>query len=91
MGETIPPTNLMAWGVVAYAALLPSIVSQGFWIRTNELLGGNTAGLFLNLVPIFGAFFAVLLLGETFHLYHALALVMVVGGIVFAQQLTRRA
>ncbi|MGI9424037.1 MAG: DMT family transporter [Hyphomicrobiaceae bacterium] len=91
MGDSVPPTNLTGWAVVAYAALLPSIVSQAFWIRTNELLGGNTASLFLNLVPIFGAFFAVLLLGETFHFYHAIALAMVVGGIVFAQQLSHTA
>ncbi len=89
LGETIVPSNLTAWSVVLYTALFPSIVSQGFWIRTNELLGGNTASLFFNLVPIFGALLAVLILGETFHLYHAIALTMVVGGIVIAQQLSK--
>ncbi len=89
LGETILPTNVTGWAVVAYTAVLPSIVSQGFWIRGNELLGGNTASLFLNLVPIFGAVLSVLLLGETFHAYHAFALAMVIGGIVIAQQLHR--
>ena len=89
IGEAILPTNTTAWAVIAYTALLPSIASQGFWIRCNELLGGNTASLFLNLVPIFGAFFSVTLLGETFYSYHAIALVMVIGGIVIAQQLAK--
>lgn len=89
LGETIMPTNVTGWTVVFYTALFPSIVSQGFWIRTNELLGGNTASLFFNLVPIFGALLAVLILGETFHVYHAIALTMVVGGIVIAQQLAK--
>lgn len=89
LGEAVAPTNVTAWAVVAYTVLLPSIVGQGFWIRGNELLGGNTASLFLNLVPVFGAFLAVLLLGETFHGYHALALAMVIGGIVIAQQLSK--
>ncbi|MAI44450.1 MAG: DMT family transporter [Hyphomicrobiaceae bacterium TMED74] len=89
LGETIVPTNVTGWMVVFYTALFPSIVSQGFWIRTNELLGGNTASLFFNLVPIFGAILAVLILGETFHIYHAIALTMVVGGIVIAQQLAK--
>ena len=90
IGEAILPTNLTAWAVIAYTAVLPSIASQGFWIRCNELLGGNTASLFLNLVPIFGAFFSVTLLGETFYSYHAIALVMVIGGIIIAQQLSKR-
>ena len=89
LGGTIVPTNITGWTVVFYTALFPSIVSQGFWIRTNELLGGNTASLFFNMVPIFGAVLAVLILGETFHLYHAIALTMVVGGIVIAQKLAK--
>ncbi len=88
-GQTILPRTGTAWSVIVYTALFPSIVSQGCWIRTNELLGGNTASLFLNLVPIFGAVLAVVFLGETFHPYHAIALAMVIGGIVIAQQLAR--
>ena len=91
MGEMITPSNVTGWSVIAYTALFPSIISQGFWIRCNELLGGNTASLFLNLVPIFGAFLSVMLLGETFFSYHAIALTMVIGGIVIAQQLSKRA
>ncbi len=84
------PTSFRGWAVVIYTALLPSIVAQGFYIRGVELLGGNNAGLFLNLVPIFGALFAVLLLGEAFHAYHALSIALVIGGIVLAQRLAQR-
>ena len=77
------------WGVIAYTAIFPSIVGQGFWIRGNELLGGNRASVFLNLVPIFGAVLSVMILNETFHTYHAAALVMVIGGIVIAQNFSR--
>jgi len=90
-GNTIIPDNVTGWSVVFYTALFPSIVSQACWIRTNELLGGNTASLFLNLVPIFGSLLAVVFLGEIFHPYHAIALAMVIGGIVIAQQLARGA
>lgn len=89
MGESIAPTNVTGWSVIAFTALFPSIISQAAWIRCNELLGGNTASLFLNLVPIFGALLSVILLGETFYSYHAIALSMVIGGIVIAQQLSR--
>ena len=89
LGQLIVPTNVTGWGVIAYTAIFPSIVGQGFWIRGNELLGGNRASVFLNLVPIFGAVLSVMILNETFHTYHAAALVMVIGGIVIAQNFSR--
>jgi drug/metabolite transporter (DMT)-like permease len=87
--RVIWPTSVTAWTVVFYTALLPSIVAQGFFIRGVELIGGNKAGMFLNLVPIFGAFLAVLLLGEAFQLYHAAAIALVISGIFMAQRLGR--
>ena len=51
-----------------------------------ELIGGNRAGLFINLVPVFGSLLAVLLIGESFHLYHAIGLVLVLGGIYLAEK-----
>lgn len=83
----IPPTTLTGFGVIFYTAIFPSIIGQALFIRGIELIGGNAAGLFVNLVPIFGAILAVILLGEVFHGYHALALALVLGGILFAQRI----
>ena len=82
------PHSATGWGVVAFTAIFPSIVAQGFYIRGTELIGSNKAGLYLNLMPIFGAILSVLLLGESFQLYHGLALVLVIGGILIAQKLS---
>jgi len=87
--QFIWPTTVTGWSVVFYTALLPSIVAQGFYIRGNGLIGANKASLYINLVPIFGALLSVLLLGEAFHLYHGVALILVIGGIVMAQRLSR--
>jgi drug/metabolite transporter (DMT)-like permease len=54
-------------------------------MRGVQLIGPGRAGLFANLVPIFGAFFAVLILGEPFGLFHLAALVLVIGGILVAE------
>jgi drug/metabolite transporter (DMT)-like permease len=51
-----------------------------------ELIGPARAGLFVNLVPVFGALLAVLLLGEPFAPYHALGLALVLGGIWLAER-----
>ncbi|MEM8951726.1 MAG: DMT family transporter, partial [Pseudomonadota bacterium] len=80
------PTSFQGIAVVLYTAIFPSIIGQALFIRAIELIGGNSAGLFINLVPIFGAILAVLLLGEDFQLFHAIALTLVLGGIMVAQR-----
>ena len=74
------------WGVVIYAALFASILSQLFWVLGLEKIGSNRGGIFINLVPIFGAILAIIILGEKFEAYHAIGLVLVLGGITFAQK-----
>jgi drug/metabolite transporter (DMT)-like permease len=76
------PTGL---AVLLYVGLGPSLLAQRCYIRGVELIGPSRAGLFINLVPIFGAFLSVVILGEAFGLYHALALVLVLGGILLAE------
>ncbi|TIT88224.1 MAG: DMT family transporter, partial [Mesorhizobium sp.] len=78
------------WAVAFYTALGASVVSQIFYIRGNELIGANRAGLFINLVPIFGTLLSVLIVGEQFELYQGLALVLVLGGIALAEYSGRK-
>jgi hypothetical protein len=84
-GTVIWPT-VTGWWILLYVAVYPSLLSQVFFMRGVELIGPGRAGLFVNLVPIFGALLAVLLLGEPFRAYHALALALVLGGIWLAEQ-----
>ena len=85
-------TNTIVWpdaiglSVVAFAALVPGLIAQSAFIRGNELIGGNRAGIFLNLVPIFGTLLSVLLLGERLHVFHVVALTLVLGGIALAER-----
>lgn len=84
----LPDTR--GWMVIVYTVIFPSILGQMFYIRGVELIGANRAGLFINLVPIFGTLLSILLLGESFHLYHAAALLMVLGGIWMAEHSGRK-
>src|SRR4051812_41696021 len=75
-GTVIWPT-LRGWLIILYVGLFPSFVSQILFMRAVELIGPGRAGLFVNLVPIFGALLAVLILGEVFAVfaaYHAVGL-----------------
>ncbi|RWE26020.1 MAG: DMT family transporter [Mesorhizobium sp.] len=89
-GRAIVP-DARGWAIAAYTALGASVVSQIFYIRGNELIGANRAGLFINLVPIFGTLLSVLIVGEKFQLYQGLALVLVLGGIALAEYSGRKA
>lgn len=85
LGEFQAPT-LRGWAVVALVALFPSFVAQILFIRGVEIIGPGRAGIFLNLVPVFAAAIAVAYLGERFHVYHGLALALVLGGIWLAER-----
>ena len=88
-GRFFWPTPL-GWGLLVYVGLMPSFVSQVTFIRGVELIGPARASVFINLNPVFGPALAVLLLHEPLHLYHVLALAMVLGGIWVAERLGAR-
>jgi drug/metabolite transporter (DMT)-like permease len=74
------------FAVILYIAIFPSLIAQSLYMRGVEMIGGNRANLFINLVPVFGSVLAVVLLGEVFHSYHIIALALVVGGILLAER-----
>src|SRR3954465_3745576 len=84
-GTVIWPA-LRGWLIILYVGLFPSFVSQILFMRGVELIGPGRAGLFVNLVPIFGALLAVLILGEPFASFHAVGLALVLGGIWLAER-----
>ena len=52
-----------------------------FFYEGVDLIGPSSAGLYANLVPIFSAVMAVIILDETFSFYHLIAMVIVFSGI----------
>jgi drug/metabolite transporter (DMT)-like permease len=84
LGHAYWPTA-KGWALVFFVALAPSLVSQLFFMRAVELIGPGRAGIFSNLTPLFGAFFAIVLLGEPFHFYHGVAMALGLAGIALAE------
>lgn len=73
------------WAIVLYAGIFPSLLSQVLYVRGVEMIGANRAGLFINAIPVFGTILSVLLVGETMHPFHIVALLLVLGGIGIAE------
>ncbi len=84
--ETVIWPDTTGWIVAAFTAVFPSLVAQVLFIRGNEIIGSNRAGIFINLVPIFGTLLSVMILGEMLHLYHVVALGLVLGGIWLSER-----
>ncbi|ODT02128.1 MAG: hypothetical protein ABS58_17720 [Mesorhizobium sp. SCN 65-20] len=88
-GRGIVP-DATGWALIAYIVIFPSLAAQVFYIRGVELIGANRAGLFINMVPIFGTLLSVVIIGEDFQLYHGVAMVLVLGGIWLAENSGRK-
>ncbi|MDR3474451.1 MAG: DMT family transporter [Devosia sp.] len=83
-------TRPLGWAIIAYVALLPSLLSQLFFAQGVGMIGPNRASLFNNLIPVFGTLLSVLIVGEAPEPYHFLAGLLVVAGIVLAEWSARR-
>ncbi len=73
-----------AWLAMAYIAVFPSFVAYLFFNRGIELIGAARAGQSWHLMPLFGSILAVVFLGESFHLYHAIGIALIGAGILLA-------
>ena len=87
-GTLIP--GVKGFAIVFYIAIFPSFLSQIFFMRGVDLIGPGSAGLYANLVPIFSAIMAVLLLSEEFAFFHLAAMLLVFGGIGLFEYQSRR-
>jgi drug/metabolite transporter (DMT)-like permease len=76
--------GLPAWLALAYIAVFPSFVAYLFFNRGIELIGAARSGQSWHLMPVFGSILAVVFLGEQFHIYHAVGIALIAGGIVLA-------
>lgn len=78
------PFDWRAIAALSYIAVFPSFIAYLFFNRGIELIGAGRAGQSMHLMPVFGSILAVLFLSEQFHLYHAIGIALIGGGIVLA-------
>ncbi len=78
-----------SWPLVAallYVAAGPAVVAFRCWTAGVQRVGPSLAGFFNNLVPLFAAIMSAAFLGELPHLHHAIAFLLIVGGIVLSSR-----
>ena len=90
-GEWTAGDAAIQWGwplaaALAYVAIGPAILAYRCWGVGVSRVGPNIAGFFANLTPLFAAVLSAAFLGELPHLYHAIAFLLIVGGIVVSSR-----
>ncbi len=84
-------THDIVWGwplaaALAFICIGPAVLAYRFWGVGVQRAGPVMAGFFINLTPLFAAVLSLALLGEAPHLYHAVAFVLIVAGIVVSSR-----
>lgn len=72
--------------LILYAGALASVVLPYLWMRGVHYLGPSRSAMFMNLLPLFTAALAILMLGETLHTYHVIGGGLALLGVVLAQR-----
>jgi drug/metabolite transporter (DMT)-like permease len=76
-----------SWPVLAallYVAIFPAVIALRCWVAGVGRAGPSVGAFFTNLTPLFAAILSSAILGEAPHLYHVLAFLLIVGGIVIS-------
>jgi drug/metabolite transporter (DMT)-like permease len=70
--------------LIAYVGVFPSVIAYLFWNRAVAEVGARRSGMFVHLMPVFGALLAYAFLGESLHGYHLAGIALILAGITLA-------
>lgn len=67
-----------------YIGVLASVVAYFLFMIGVSKVGPERAGVFMHLMPVFGAILSVIFLGESLHLYHAIGIAAIFAGLALS-------
>jgi drug/metabolite transporter (DMT)-like permease len=85
------PDSAADWWKIAGMVVFASLAAFYCFQHTVRVFGPATAGVTLYLMPPLSIVMAVLFLGESFETYHAIGVVLVLGGVILATARGRNA
>lgn len=80
------PTAPAAWAGIAFVAVFSSAIAHALWVRGVASLGPNRAGVFIHLMPLFGAMLAITFLGEQLATHHVIGAALVLCGVALTSR-----
>ncbi|MBI6906802.1 DMT family transporter [Pseudomonas palleroniana] len=76
--------NIGSMVATFYVAIVASLGATLLYMTGVSRVGAARAGLFIHLIPIYGAILSTVFLGETVHLYHALGFTAILAGLAIS-------
>lgn len=80
----VPSWELAA--ILLFIAVGPAILAYRFWGGGVQRTSPAVAGFFANLIPLFTAILSALVLGQQPSVYHGVAFLLIVGGIIVSSR-----
>ncbi|MDH3240219.1 MAG: DMT family transporter [Alphaproteobacteria bacterium] len=74
---------------ILYFAIFPSLLAYVLWNKAVAAIGPGRTGMYMYLMPVFGAVLGVWLLGEAFLVYHLAGITMIFAGITLVNRAPR--
>jgi drug/metabolite transporter (DMT)-like permease len=82
-GQSLQPTALTAFAIL-YAGIFSSAVAYAAWSIGVARIGSGRSGVFLHLIPLYGAGLSSLFLGEHIQPFHIAGLAAILTGVTLA-------
>ena len=82
--STYLPSTGLDLAIIGYVAVFASIAAFFSWNKGVSIIGPNRASLFLHLIPVFSAIWAVSFLNEKFAFFHVIGVLFILSGIILS-------
>lgn len=86
LGRFYIQLNWQLAAILIFIAVGPAVLAYRFWGAGVARTSPAIAGFFANLIPLFTAILSIIILGQKPSLYHAVAFILIVGGIVISSR-----
>ena len=83
-GDAYMHLSYWEWALIVFIAIGPSVIAYRFWGMGVVKAGPTAAAFFANLIPLFTALLSAALFGEPPRLFHGLAFILIVSGILIS-------
>jgi len=84
INSTFLPSSRLDFVIISYVAVFASIVAFFSWNKGVSIIGPNRASLFLHLIPVFSAIWAITFLDEKFAFFHIIGVIFILSGIILS-------
>ncbi len=78
------PSTGLDLAIIGYVAVFASIAAFFSWNKGVSIIGPNRASLFLHLIPVFSAIWAISFLDEKFSFFHVIGILFILSGIILS-------